>query len=153
MAGRVLRGLRLVFHTFKGHFRRIEAEVGVSGAQLWALSVVHDHPGLRLGQLAKALDIQQSTASNLIKPLVESGLVKSERQDGDRRILELQLTPAGANVLRKAPRPLNGKLPHALGKLPAGTLARLEEDLDALIGVLQADKRDARVPLGTRDAR
>jgi DNA-binding MarR family transcriptional regulator len=150
-AGRVLRQLRLVFHTFKGHFRRIEREVGVSGAQLWALSVVRDEPGIRLGALARALDIQQSTASNLIKPLVEGGFLTASRPDGDRRIVELRLTALARAVLRKAPQPLIGVLPHALGKMSAESLARLDEDLEALISVLDADSRDARVPLGTSD--
>ncbi|HEY8047767.1 MAG TPA: hypothetical protein VIE63_01245, partial [Ramlibacter sp.] len=51
---RVLRSLRLVFHTVKGHFRDIERKAGVSGAQVWVLSVVGDRPGIRLGELAKA---------------------------------------------------------------------------------------------------
>ena len=150
-ANRVLRRLRLVFHTFKGHFRRIEREVGVSGAQLWALSVVNDQPGIRLGGVAKALDIQQSTASNLIKPLVERGFVIASRPDGDRRIVELRITPLARAVLRKAPAPLTGVLPHALGKLSADTLARLDDDLDELIAALDGDSRDAQIPLGTSD--
>jgi DNA-binding MarR family transcriptional regulator len=147
-AGRVLRQLRLVFHTFKAHFREIERDARVSGAQLWALSVVNDRPGLRLGELAAALDIRQSTASNLIKPLVEGGFIVTAKQDADRRILELRLTALGREVVRKAPPPQNGVLPNALGKLSGDSLTRLEEDLDVLIAVLGAGKRGAQIPLG-----
>jgi DNA-binding MarR family transcriptional regulator len=145
---RVLRNLRLVFHTVKGHFRDMERQAGVSGAQVWALSVVRDRPGIRLGELAQALDIHQSTASNLIKPLVEQGLLEAVRPDGDRRIVELHVTPLARGVLRRAPAPLAGVLPDALVKLPHETLARLEGDLDTLLAALGADRRAARIPLG-----
>src|SRR5438045_1341260 len=71
----VLRKLRLVFNTVKGHFREVEKKAGVAGAQVWALAVIRDKPGIGVSELAKAMDIHQSTASNLIKPLFESGMV------------------------------------------------------------------------------
>jgi DNA-binding MarR family transcriptional regulator len=147
-AVRVLRKLRLVFHTVRGHFHEVERKAGVSGAQVWALGVVRDRPGIRLGELATALDIRQSTASNLIKPLVEKGMLAVLRPDCDRRIVELRITPLARTVLRKAPLPVTGVLPHALGKLPAEKLTRLDRDLDELLGVLETDQRDAQVPLG-----
>ena len=148
---RVLRNLRLVFHTVRGHFRDIERQAGVSGAQVWALSVVRDRPGIRLGELAQALDIHQSTASNLIKRLAEQGMLDAVRPDGDRRIVELHVTPLARSVLRRAPAPLAGVLPDALEKLSHETLARLEGDLDTLLALLGADRRAARVPLGQAD--
>ena len=151
-AVRVLRNLRLVFHTVRGHFREIERESGVSGAQVWALSVVHDRPGIRLGELAIALDIHQSTASNLVKSLVERGLLEALRPEGDRRIVELHVTPRARDVLRRAPPPLAGVLPDALAKLPHDSLARLQGDLGALLRVLGADARAARIPLGQAEA-
>lgn len=149
---RVLRNLRLVFHTVRGHFRDIERQAGVSGAQLWALSVVRERPGIRLGELARALDIAQSTASNLVKPLVESGMLEAVRPNGDRRIVELHVTPAARAVLRRAPAPLAGVLPDALARLSNDTLARLEGDLGTLLAVLGADRRAARIPLGHAQA-
>jgi len=145
----VLRQLRLVFHTFKAHFRQVERDARVSGAQLWALSVVNERPGIRLGELAAALDIRQSTASNLTKPLIEGGFITATRQDNDRRIVELRLTQLGRTVVRKAPPPQNGVLPNALGKLSGDALTRLEQDLDELIAVLgSGNKRGAQIPLG-----
>jgi len=48
-ASRVLRRFRLVFNAVKSHFRAVERKAGISGAQLWALSVVHGHPGIGVG--------------------------------------------------------------------------------------------------------
>lgn len=148
-ATRVLRRFRLVFNTVKTHFRAVEKKAGVAGAQVWALSVVADQPGIGVGDLARAMDIHQSTASNLLKPLLERGLLVARREGPDRRAVQLHLTAAGTRILRKAPGPFTGVLPDALASLDGATLARLDRDLGKLIEVLGAsDARAARVPLG-----
>ncbi|HWJ96252.1 MAG TPA: MarR family transcriptional regulator, partial [Telluria sp.] len=45
-ATRVLRQFRIVFNAVKTHFRQVEREAGVGGAQLWALSVIERTPGI-----------------------------------------------------------------------------------------------------------
>jgi DNA-binding MarR family transcriptional regulator len=82
---RVLRQFRVVFNSVKTHFRQVEREAGLGGAQLWALSVIQRRPGIGVTELARELDIHQSTASNLIKALVERGLVETSRHGVDRR--------------------------------------------------------------------
>ena len=148
---RVLRRFRLVFNAIKTHFRSIEKQAGISGAQLWALSVVRDHPGLGVGELARAMDVHQSTASNLLRALLEAGLVVAGRGERDRRSVQLQVTPQGARVLKKAPGPFNGLLPDALQRLDAATLNRLDRDLGKLIEALGLDERGTSFPLGAND--
>jgi DNA-binding MarR family transcriptional regulator len=144
----VLRKFRLVFNAIKSHFREVERKTGVAGAQVWALAVIREQPGIGVGALARALDIHQSTASNLLKPLIEQGLVTATRSDTDRRSLQLRITARGQAVVRKAPAPLSGLLPDALSRLDAKTLSRLDQDLEALVRLLHADRRGARMPLG-----
>ena len=146
-ATRVLRQFRIVFNAVKTHFRQVEREAGVGGAQLWALSVIERAPGIGVTGLAHELDIHQSTASNLIRTLVERGLIEATRAGQDRRNVALRLLPAGSEVLQRAPLPFAGVLPEALDSLDAATLARLERDLATLIGLLEADESSARVPL------
>jgi len=147
-ATRVLRRFRLVFNAVKTHFREVEKKAGVAGAQLWALSVVRDHPGIGVSDLARAMDVHQSTASNLVKTLLERKLVEARKEGVDRRTVQLHLLPPGAKVLRRAPGPFTGVLPQALAALDTQTLARLDKDLGTLIGALDVDKRDAGIPLG-----
>jgi DNA-binding MarR family transcriptional regulator len=150
-AVRVLRRFRLVFNTVKSHFRAVETKAGVSGAQLWALSVVQAHPGIGVGELARAMDIHQSTASNLLRPLLDKGLALAERAGEDRRAVQLRVSARGAKVLAKAPGPFSGVLPEALARLDERTLARLDRDLAALIQELGVDEKAANIPLGTAD--
>jgi len=146
-AARVLRRFRLVFNAVKSHFRAVETRAGISGAQLWALSVVQAQPGLGVGELARAMDIHQSTASNLLRALVEKNLVLAERGGPDRRAVQLKVTARGARALAKAPGPFAGVLPEVLARLDKRTLARLDRDLGAVIAELGVDERAAKVPM------
>lgn len=147
-AAQVLRRFRLVFNAVKTHFQQVEKKAGVGGAQLWALSIVRDHPDIGVNELAKSMDIHQSTASNLVKTLIGRELVAGAKQGPDRRAVQLRILPAGSAVLRRAPGPLTGVLPQALASLDARTLRRLDADLAKLITALNADERAANIPLG-----
>jgi DNA-binding MarR family transcriptional regulator len=144
-AGRVLRQFRIVFNAIKVHFRQVETVAGIAGAQVWALSVIQARPGIGVSELGRAMDVHQSTASNLIKPLIERELVQAVKGTEDRRALALHLTEAGERVLRSAPAPFTGVLPDALAGLDPHTLERLEQDLDQLIARLGTDRAGAEV--------
>lgn len=148
---RVLRRFRLVFNAIKAHFRSVEKKAGISGAQVWALSVVRDQPGIGVSDLARAMDVHQSTASNLLRTLIDGGLVISGRGAEDKRAVQLQITAKGGRVLKKVPGPFAGLLPDALQRLDTATLNRLDRDLGKLIDELGIDERGASFPLGAND--
>lgn len=135
----VLRQFRIVFNSVRTHFQQVEKRVGIGGAHVWALSVVRDHPGIGVTDLARHMDIHQSTASNLVRSLVERGLLNAERKGSDRRTVQLRVRPEGTKLLRKAPAPFTGVLPQALGQLDDATLRRLSKDLALLIAHLGAE--------------
>ena len=143
----VLRQFRQVFNAVKSHFQQVEKTVGMGGAQVWALSVVRDNPGIGVGALARTMSIHQSTASNLVRTLIDREMVLGVKEGADRRAVQLSLLPAGAKVLKHAPGPFAGLLPDALKSLPPETLARLSEDLGQLIVAISADEAGASIPL------
>ena len=146
-ARRVLRQFRQVFNAVKTHFQQVERRVGLGGAQVWALSVIQLSPGIGVGALASAMNIHQSTASNLVKALVERGLVTMARNPDDRRVVQLKLLTGGARILRRTPGPYAGVLPEALATLDSKTLKRIEADLAKLMKVLKVDDRSGEIPL------
>jgi DNA-binding MarR family transcriptional regulator len=147
-AARVLRQFRVVFNAVKTHFRQTEKSVGIGGAQLWALSVVAAQPDLVVGELATTMDIHQSTASNLVKTLIDRQLVTTRKCGHDKRTVHLHITPSGRQFLERAPQPFAGVLPTALARLDTDTLNRLERDLGTLIDALDADPSAGQTPLG-----
>lgn len=146
-AGRVLRQFRLVFNAVKTHFQQVERRAGVGGTQVWALSIIRQRPGIGVSELARALDVRQPTASNIVRLLVDQGHAEMRKDDADRRAVQLYVLAAGTRVLRRAPGPFAGVLPQALAKMQPDALRRLEQDLSALLGLLDTDDRAAGVPL------
>ncbi|KVW97135.1 MarR family winged helix-turn-helix transcriptional regulator [Thiobacillus denitrificans] len=147
-ARETLRQFRVIFGAVRQHFQTVEKACGVSGAQIWAMAALHQTPGMKVSELAQALSIHASTASNLLDKIEKSGLVRRERNHVDQRVVQLYLTDAGEQALEKAPQPLTGILTHALGQLPDDTLARLNQDLAVLIAHMGAvNTLDAQKPL------
>ena len=123
-AADVLIRFRQVFTATRAHYQQVEKQVGIGGAQVWALGIIGAQPGLGVGGLARAMHIHQSTASNLVRALVARGLVITAREASDRRAVQLRLLPAGQDLLDKAPGPYTGLLvagARAPGRGHAGT--------------------------------
>jgi len=126
----VLKLFRILVKSIRSHYQVVESRSGVSGAQLWALSHIAGNPKSKVGELARALAIHQSTASNLVGRLESLGLLARNRLRDDQRSVELTLTPKGRRALSRAPRPLIGILQQALLDLPQARLEGLHRHLD-----------------------
>lgn len=146
-ATQVLRHFRSVFNAVKTHFQQVEKRAGIGGAQVWALSAIQAQPSIGMNGLALALDIHQSTASNLVKGLLKLELIRVEKNGLDKRAVQLYALPTGRSLLKKVPGPFSGVLPKALSELDPKTLRRLEKDLSLLLKLLNADEKAAKTPL------
>jgi len=140
----VLGQFRVVIKSIRHHYQRVERQSGVSGAQLWALAHIARHPGSKVGDLAQALAIHPSTASNLINRLVSMSLVARKREGKDQRVVRLYPTAKAAAVLKRAPQPLIGVLQQALADLPGASLDGLHLHLSKLIRTMKVKDVRAR---------
>lgn len=146
-SNQVLRRFRVVFNAVRSHFKQVEKQVGLGGAQVWALSVIRDQPGIGMGQLARCMDVHQSTASNLVRVLQHKDLLRMDKDETDKRHVHLHVTPQAMDLLAKVPGPFEGVLPAALDQLSPLTLQRLDQDLAELIALLKADETAGQLPL------
>jgi len=144
---RTLRRFRQIFSAVRLHFHLVEKRAGVGGAQFWALGLIHARPGIGVTELARAMHVHQSTASNLVRVLVDRALVRAARDGSDRRQVQLHLLADGQRVLDRAPGPYAGVLPQALARLDGATLARLETDLGVLVEALDVEPDAPATPL------
>ncbi|MBM3370657.1 MAG: MarR family transcriptional regulator [Betaproteobacteria bacterium] len=149
LAKEVLGQFRSIFAAVRTHFARVEKAVGIGGAQVWALALIEASPGASLGEIASGMDVHQSTASNLVRLLLEAGFIESLRSGDDRRKVELSITAKGRLLLRKAPKPYTGVLPHALAALSASQLKALRTSLEVVRAQLNVEPALAKKPLAT----
>jgi DNA-binding MarR family transcriptional regulator len=71
----------------------------LTGAGLLALRVVARRPGVTVSELARALDIDQSTISRQLHPLETQNLLTRAVDAKDRRVARLRVTATGRRAL------------------------------------------------------
>jgi DNA-binding MarR family transcriptional regulator len=144
----VLEQFRILFKSVRRHYGEVQRRAGIGGAQVWALSHIASHPGIKPGELARALAIHPSTASNLVRELEKLKLATRRRQKQDQRVVELCVTSKGLQILKRTPRPLIGVLQQALSDLPSANLELLRRQLGKLVASMKAtDTRARAIPL------
>ncbi|WP_415880067.1 MarR family winged helix-turn-helix transcriptional regulator [Methylomonas sp. TEB] len=144
----VLKQFRLIFKAVQQHSQWVETHCGVTSAQLWALWELSKTPGLKVTELAKAMSIHHSTASNMLDKLAKKGLILRERVSEDQRVVTVTLTQEGIELLNQVPTPPQGILQHALFDLPENVLKSLAKNLNVLVQEMKIkDDEAAMLPI------
>jgi DNA-binding MarR family transcriptional regulator len=149
-ASEVVNDLRRLFKAIQVYSKAILKTSGLSGPQLWALSVLNHASGLSLNELSERLFAHPSTVSGIVDRLVGKRWVRRERDPDDGRGVRLFLTLAGRRIVRRSPPPVQAGLARALDAMPPRQLQKLRQSLDLL--VRQASARDLEAPFFEVDA-
>jgi DNA-binding MarR family transcriptional regulator len=96
--------------------RLLLEEDGLKIRQFSALRALAGSP-MRVGELAREVEVRTPSAVALVDALAERGLVRRVQDSGDGRVSLVELTPAGKRVLRRAER----RLLEAFDVLAAGS--------------------------------
>ncbi len=116
------------------------AHYGITRAQWAVLAKVERTEGLKQTELAEQMEMQPITLTRLIDKLCDNGLIERRSDDSDRRVNRL--------YLRKAARPLLGKLGGLRSELTATALAGINpSDAHRLLGQLEAIKENVRTAI------
>lgn len=133
----IVQALRRIFKAIHVYSKQALKEYGVTGPQLWAMRVLEKKGLLSVGELAELMYLHISTVSVLVDRLEEHGLVERRRTAADRRVVQIQLTPDGKKLLKKAPEPAQGKLLHGLEKLDRRTLNRIHRSIGTIVEIME----------------
>jgi DNA-binding MarR family transcriptional regulator len=117
---------------------------GLTGPQLWAIKTLEARGGLTMGQLAHALAVHQSSVSLLIGRLHKRGLVRRRRARADQRVVQLELTPRGVALAADAPEAAQGRLLHALDRMPERRVRQVRDAVAVLVDAMEAGDVQAR---------
>jgi len=127
---RALNVLRSIVRSFRLNTRMIEAKLGISAAQLYVLQQLDDRPALSLSDIADRTGTHQSSASVVVRRLTERGFVQRSTAKEDRRRVELELTEAGRDLLKRAPKTIQGDLIAGSEGMSEADRARLADLLE-----------------------
>ena len=99
--------------------------LGVSMTHFHVLTLLRHNEAMPMGRLADILDASMSNATGIIDRMEEKGLVERVRVPGDRRVVLVQPTQAGLDLVDEVELVKNQVLIRALTRLSPPQLERL----------------------------
>ncbi|MEU7867136.1 MarR family transcriptional regulator [Dactylosporangium sp. NPDC049140] len=112
-------------------------ELGVHIGQNFLLDQLWREDGLTTGDLARRLDVEVPTITRMTQRMEAAGLVARARDETDRRVVRIVLTPLGES--------LRGRVPEALDAIGARALRGFsDEESRQLIGLLDRVSENLR---------
>jgi DNA-binding MarR family transcriptional regulator len=138
MIGEIVDNLRRIFQAVHVHSSRAKREAGLTGPQLWAIRVIARSAPLRVSELAGKMYLHPATVVGILDRLESMGLVARTRSRQDRRVVHVELTTAGQELVEKAPEVAQGLLVSGLEVLPVQRLNTISEGLADMVSLLGA---------------
>jgi DNA-binding MarR family transcriptional regulator len=133
----IMQSLRRIFKAIQDYSYDVSDKFGTTGPQLWALKMILQNEGLSLGELGRRMYLHPSTITGLIDRLEKKGLAERDRDQTDRRVIKLHLTPNGKGLVKRAPNPIQGKMIHGLRKLKRKELNSIYHSIKKLVEVME----------------
>jgi DNA-binding MarR family transcriptional regulator len=130
---RILDSIRRLVRMLRVSDRQAQSELGVSGAQLFALTELGKTPSLSLNDLASRTLTDQSSVSVVVTRLVDAGLVTRDRDERDARRLVLNLTRSGRALLQNSPPVAQERLLAVFDRLPDADRKRFADTFEEIV--------------------
>lgn len=110
--------------------RRIHRDAASMG-HLQVLVRLQEEGPQRVGAVARSLGVSAASATGMLRRMAERDLVRRVRDEGDRRVVLIEIAPAGKALLEKLNRGRSG-LRRSLARLDVEELRQLRNGLVAL---------------------
>jgi DNA-binding MarR family transcriptional regulator len=136
----VIDNLRRIFQAINGYSKNAERTTGLTGPQLWAMKLLANGTSLKVSELARRMFLQPATVVGIIDRLENKGLVTRTRSKDDRRVVHIELTGQGKDMIANAPEVAQMMLVNGLGVLPDEQFTHVEEGVRQLARILEAEQ-------------
>jgi DNA-binding MarR family transcriptional regulator len=135
----ILRSLRLVKSVHGRHSKDLMRDFNITGTQLGVLRIVGRRGSISIGELSRRIYLHISTVSGIVDRLVGAGYLTRERSPGDRRVVVLELTPRGRDLVKQVPIAAFGFLVEDIESLSPTELRKISDALQILLRVMKID--------------
>jgi len=139
----VLVALRRIIRATDIYSQKLRKTVGLTTPQLLVLRTVAQSDDVTLGRVARNLSLSQATVTTLVDRLESGGFIIRTRSDQDRRRVFVQPTPAGREVLSRAPDLLQDRFVRRFEKLAEWERSMITAALQRTASLMDAADLDA----------
>ncbi|MBG0562753.1 MarR family winged helix-turn-helix transcriptional regulator [Actinoplanes aureus] len=113
----------------RSHLDELVRSAGITALQYTALTVLERHDGLSAAQLARDSFVTAQSMADMVRALETRGLIRRERNAGNRRELLIRLTDEGRSLLASVAGPVRELEERMISKLTAAQAADFRHSL------------------------
>ena len=137
---KIMDDIRRLFQVVNEQSKKAQQETGLTGPQLWAIKIIGELSPVRVSDLAAKMYLHAATVVGILNRLELQGLIKRMRTSEDRRVVKIELTDAGKEIVAKAPQVAQGLLLSGLEALSLKKLDDISACLEELVNILGAQE-------------
>jgi DNA-binding MarR family transcriptional regulator len=116
---------------------------GITGSQFFVLKKIFQKGRLTVSEVAEELGVSLSAITALVNRLVNNGLAVRSRDEEDRRLVWLEATDKGVEVLSRCMEGRRKVAEKYFGQLPKKDLEKLIEIYERILAVVRAEKTES----------
>lgn len=138
MVSGIIDDIRRMYQVLTEQSRKVEYETSLTGPQLWAVKVLNASAPLKVSELAKRMYLHPATMVGILDRLVSKGLVERNRSETDRRVVYVNLTNQGRELVANSPEVVQDLLIKGLEPLDLTSLSNISEGIGKVVSILGA---------------
>jgi len=139
----VLVALRRVIRATDLHSKRLSKNAGLTGPQLLIMRTIRTLGEVTIGTIADKVSLSQATVTTILDRLELRQLVYRVRSTQDKRKVHAHLTASGADLLSRAPNPLQEDFIKKFQNLHEWEQNMILASLQRVANMMDADDIDA----------
>ncbi|MGO1463344.1 MAG: MarR family winged helix-turn-helix transcriptional regulator [Oleiphilaceae bacterium] len=139
----VLVALRRVIRATDLHSKRLSKNAGLTGPQLLIMRTIRELGEVTIGTIADKVSLSQATVTTILDRLEHRQLVYRVRSTRDKRKVHAHLTESGADILSRAPNPLQEQFIKKFQNLHEWEQNMILASLQRVANMMDADDIDA----------
>lgn len=147
----ILQSLRRIIRAIDIYSRKLKASYQLTAPQLICLLIIVEDGPLNTTSLSKKVFLNPSTIVGILDRLEARKLIIRNRDEKDRRIVNVSATEDGIKISQTAPSPLQDNLAESLKKLPELEQATIALSLERVVDLMEAKQLDAAPILATSE--
>ncbi|BAF60968.1 transcriptional regulator [Pelotomaculum thermopropionicum SI] len=132
---------------FMGMVRRLHGELacqmvsGITGSQFFVLKKINSKGRMTVSAVADELGVSLSAITSLVDRLVKSGFVVRSRDEQDRRLVWLEATDKGRDILEKCVEGRRKVAAKYFGRIPESDIKKLIEIYEKILDVMREEEK------------
>jgi MarR family transcriptional regulator, organic hydroperoxide resistance regulator len=142
--GKIINSIRGINYSLQRQSKELMKSFKITGPQMGALRILSQYPDISLKDLSDRMYLHVSTVCGIVDRLEKAGHLKRNRNNEDRRAININLTEKGRKTVKEAPLSGFANMFRDLQKLPSSEIHRISIALVHLSKLMDIEINDLK---------